>query len=139
MLNNAHTQSSADGSVVATDSPSDPTLATAVTAARAADDRKADNIVLLKVTEVSYLADYFLIATGFSSTQVRAIYQAIAQQVEERLGRLPLRIEGQGEGSWVLVDYGDLIVHILLPEEREFYNLEAFWGHAEPVDWAERV
>jgi len=135
MLNNAHAQS-ADGSAVATDL-GDQTLATARAAALAAEDRKGDQIALLRVTEVSYLADYFLIVTGFSNTQVRAIYQAIAQKVEEQTGRLPLRIEGQGEGSWVLVDYGDLIVHILLPEEREFYNLEAFWGHAERVDWSE--
>ncbi|MGC9524435.1 MAG: ribosome silencing factor [Limnospira sp.] len=137
MLNNAHTQS-ADGSAVTTDL-ADPTLATAIAAVRAAEDRKGDDITLLRVTEVSYLADYFLIVTGFSSTQVRAIYQAIARQVEEQTQRLPPRVEGQGEGSWVLMDYGDLIVHILLPEEREFYNLEAFWGHAERVDWSEWV
>jgi ribosome-associated protein len=49
--------------------------------------------------------------------------------------RLPLRTEGQAEGSWVLQDYGEVIVHILLPQEREFYNLEAFWGHAEQIEF----
>jgi ribosome-associated protein len=99
---------------------------TALVAARAADDRKADNILVLCVSEVSYLADYFVIVTGFSQAQLRGISQAISDQVEIELERLPLRVEGQGEGNWVLMDYGDVIVHILLPEGRDFYKLEAF-------------
>ncbi|MCF3607270.1 ribosome silencing factor [Planktothrix agardhii 1033] len=108
---------------------------TALVAARAADDRKADNILVLCVSEVSYLADYFVIVTGFSQAQLRGISQAISDQVEIELERLPLRVEGQGEGNWVLMDYGDVIVHILLPQGRDFYKLEAFWGHAERVNW----
>ncbi|WP_413168276.1 ribosome silencing factor [Capilliphycus salinus ALCB114379] len=104
--------------------------------AQAAEDRKAEDITVLKVSEVSYLADYFVIATGFSHVQIRAIYQAIAKQVEEEIQRVPIRIEGQREGAWILIDYGDVVVHIMLPEEREFYSLEAFWGHAERVDWS---
>jgi ribosome-associated protein len=77
---------------------------TALVAARAADDRKADNILVLCVSEVSYLADYFVIVTGFSQAQLRGISQ-------------------------------DVIVHILLPQGRDFYKLEAFWGHAERVNW----
>lgn len=103
----------------------------AVTAAQAADDRKAGDIALLKVADVSYLADYFVIASGFSRVQLRAIAEAIQEQVQKTLDRRPVRSEGLKDGSWVLLDYGDVIVHILLPSEREFYNLEAFWGHAE--------
>lgn len=136
MLNNSHTQYASDGSANLGDLVGDETLGTAIAAVQAADDRKADDIALLKVTEVSYLADYFLIVTGFSNTQVRAIYQAIVQKVEEQTQRLPLRTEGQSDGSWIVIDYGDVIVHILLPEERDFYNLEAFWGHAEKIDWS---
>ena len=108
----------------------------AVTAAQAADDRKGGDIVLLKVAEVSYLADYFVMVTGFSKVQVRAISQSIQEKVETELQRQPLRMEGQAEGTWVLLDYGDVIVHILMPQEREFYNLEAFWGHAERIDFS---
>jgi ribosome-associated protein len=107
----------------------------AITIAQAADDRKAEDIVILKVSEVSYLADYFVIVTGFSKAQVRAISQSIEQKVEDVWQRLPLRAEGQAEGSWLLQDYGEVIVHILLPQEREFYNLEAFWGHAEQIEF----
>jgi ribosome-associated protein len=107
----------------------------ALTIAQAADDRKGADIVLLKVSEVSYLADYFVVVTGFSSAQVRAIARSIEDEVEEKWHRYPTQTEGQAEGSWVLLDYGDVIAHIFMPDEREFYSLEAFWGHAERVDF----
>ncbi|MBN3960720.1 ribosome silencing factor [Nostoc sp. NMS8] len=109
----------------------------AATAIVAASDRKAGEILLLKVAEVSYLADYFVMMTGYSRVQVRAIAQAIEGKVETELQRRPLRTEGKVEGSWVLQDYGDVIVHIMMPKEREFYNLEAFWIHAERISLPE--
>ncbi|MBN3880419.1 MULTISPECIES: ribosome silencing factor [unclassified Nostoc] len=109
----------------------------AATIAVAASDRKAGEILLLKVAEVSYLADYFVMMTGYSRVQVRAIAQAIEGKVETELQRRPLRTEGKVEGSWVLQDYGDVIVHIMMPKEREFYNLEAFWIHAERISLPE--
>lgn len=107
----------------------------ALTIAQAADDRKAGDIAILRVGEVTYLADYFVIVTGYSKAQVRAISQAIEQKVEMEWQRRPLRTEGVAESSWILQDYGEVIVHILLPQEREFYNLEAFWGHAEQIEF----
>ena len=98
-----------------------------------ADDRQAGDITILKVTQVSYLTDYFVIMTGFSRTQVRAIADAIDEKVEQSLGRLPLRVDGQTESLWIVQDYGDVIAHIFLAKEREFYNLEAFWGHGERI------
>jgi ribosome-associated protein len=122
--------------IVATDAQQpDLSRELALTIAQAADDRKGQDIVILGVAEVSYLTDYFVIITGFSKVQVRAISQAIEQKVETTWQRLPLRTEGQAEGSWILQDYGEVIVHILLPQEREFYNLEAFWGHAEHIEF----
>jgi ribosome-associated protein len=111
----------------------------AITIAQAAEDRKGSDIVLLRVAEVSYLSDYFVMVTGFSRVQVRAIVQAIEAQVEQKWHRRPLRTEGQAEGTWVLQDYGDVMVHIMMPKEREFYNLEAFWGHAERIDFPTSV
>jgi ribosome-associated protein len=99
----------------------------------AADDRKAADIVILKVTEVCYLSDYFILLSGFSKTQVRAICDSIEEKVEVEYARKPIRVEGKNEASWILMDYGEIIVHIFLPTEREFYNLEAFWGHATRV------
>lgn len=108
----------------------------ALAIAQAADDRKGSDIVLLRVADVSYLADYFVIITGFSNVQVRAIARSIEEKVETEWQQRPLRIEGQTDGNWVLIDYGDVIAHIFLPKEREFYNLEAFWGHAEQINFS---
>ncbi len=107
----------------------------ALSAAQAADDRKGGDIVLLHVSEVSSLADYFVIVTGFSKAQVRAIAQAIEDAIEQEWQRHPLRKEGHSENTWVVLDYGDVIVHILMPAEREFYNLEAFWAHGDQIDF----
>ena len=103
--------------------------------ATAADDKKAQDIVLLKVSDVSYLADYFVIITGFSRTQLKAIAESIEEQIEAKFGRYPVRVSGKREGNWVVQDYEDVIVHTFLPEEREYYNLEAFWGHAERLEF----
>jgi ribosome-associated protein len=107
----------------------------ALTIAQAADDRKGADIAILRVGDVSFLADYFVIVTGFSKAQVRAISQSIGHKVETVWQRLPLRTEGKTESSWIVEDYGEVIVHIMLPQEREFYNLEAFWGHAEQIEF----
>ncbi|HEY9750463.1 MAG TPA: ribosome silencing factor [Allocoleopsis sp.] len=107
--------------------------------AEAADDRKGSDIVILDVSEVSYLADYFVLITGFSNVQVRAIARSIEDKVEQECQRYPLRTEGQAEGSWVVQDYGEVIAHIFMPEQREFYNLEAFWGHANKTEFSTLV
>ncbi len=105
----------------------------ALVIAEAASERKAGELLVLKVADVSYLADYFLMMTGYSRVQVRAIADAIEDKIKTEYQRVPLRTEGKIEGNWVLQDYGDVIVHIMMPKEREFYNLEAFWGHAQQV------
>jgi ribosome-associated protein len=103
----------------------------ALTLAQAADDRKGGDILVLDVQEVSYLSDYFVIVTGFSRTQVRAIADAMQKAATEQCERTQIRIEGQADSSWVVLDYGDVIAHIMMPDTREFYSLEAFWGHAQ--------
>lgn len=113
---------------------SPPTEALVWTILQAADERKAGDIKVLQVTDISYLADYFVIVTGFSRTQVRAIADSIENQVETAYARLPLHTEGKAEGNWILQDFGDVLVHSFMPEEREFYQLEAFWGHAQAYD-----
>jgi ribosome-associated protein len=124
----ANSSSSPQGDIADNDS-----YKLAATIAQAADDRKGADILLLKVADVSYLADYFVVVTGFSNVQVRAIANSIEDKVEQEWQRLPLRVEGLMEGNWVLMDYGDVIVHVFLPRERDFYNLEAFWGHADQI------
>ena len=87
--------------------------------------------MLIRVEEISSIADWFVIASGFSDVQVRAIARSVEDRIEEEGGRLPLRKEGQTEGRWVLLDYGEVIVHALTPEERSYYDLESFWGHGD--------
>jgi ribosome-associated protein len=99
----------------------------------AAEAKKAADITILKVADICYLTDYFVIVTGYSTTQVRAIGDAIEAAMELDWQQSPRQVEGKAEGSWILQDYIDIIVHIFLPKEREFYNLEAFWGHAQRI------
>ncbi|MEM7795604.1 MAG: ribosome silencing factor [Cyanobacteria bacterium P01_C01_bin.118] len=110
-------------------------LALAMAIANAADDRKAEDITILQVGDASYLADYFVIATGFTNVQVRAIARSIESTLEDDHGRSPLRTEGTEEGKWVIYDYGEVIAHIFQPREREYYDLEAFWGHVKRVEF----
>ncbi len=105
------------------------------TIALGAEDKKGANILLLKVTETCYLTDYFVIVTGFSKAQLRAIADSIEAKVKQEWDKEPLRVEGKAEASWIVQDYGDIIVHILLPQARAFYHLEGFWGHAERIDF----
>jgi len=114
----------------------DVALNFALALAHAADERKGADIRILKVDEVSYIADYFVIVTGFSSAQVRAIARNVSDTAVADFNRHPLRTEGQGDSSWILQDYGEVIVHIFMPDERDYYGLEAFWGHAEEIPFA---
>lgn len=114
--------------------PVDPIYQRALSAVQAAEERKGGDILLLDVQQISTLADYFLFVTGYSSTQVRAIARAIEEQLSEQWQELPIRVEGKESGSWILLDYADIIVHVLMQEEREFYDLETFWGQANRVE-----
>lgn len=102
---------------------------TALLCVRFALEKKAYDLVVLDVQGLTSLADYFVICTGRSDTQV----QAIAQSVDENLGKMgvhPLSREGYGTGHWVLVDFGDVILHVFYEPVREYYDLERLWAHA---------
>lgn len=109
--------------------------ALALALANAADDRKGGGISIFKVTDVTFLADYLVIVSGFSRTQVLALSDFMENEAEEKLDRQPLRKEGESDRSWIVLDYGDVMAHIMLPEMREYYNLEAFWGHSEVLEF----
>ena len=98
-------------------------------AAVACDNIKAGDIKLLKVDEVSSIADWILITEGLSDVQVRAIVNNVEKTMMEQADILPLRKEGINEAKWALLDYGDLIINVLQPREREFYDLESFWSN----------
>lgn len=97
--------------------------------ALAADSRKAEDIVVLNVQAVSSVADHFMICHGNSDRQVKAIADAIIEETKKR-GEKPIATEGYQEGSWILIDYADLVVHVFDAETRRFYDLEHLWDKA---------
>ena len=101
-------------------------------AVRLLNEKKASEISLLEVSKVSLIADYFIICEGASKIQTRAICDHLLDNLPEE-GHSLLRLEGYQEARWILLDFGDLIIHIFLPEDREFYNLERLWGKAELI------
>ena len=98
-------------------------------AALACDDIKARDIKLLKIDEVSSIADWILITEGQSDVQVRAIITNVEKTLKEEANLLPIRKEGINEAKWALLDYGDLIINVFQPNERNFYDLESFWSN----------
>lgn len=105
----------------------------AVVSTQAAADKKALDLVLLDMREVSSITDYFLICSAGSNRQVQAIADAIDEQLGKR-GVASLSVEGYREGRWILMDYGDVIVHVFSEEKREFYDLERLWANAPKID-----
>lgn len=104
----------------------------AILAAEAASEKKASDIVVMKVAELLVVTDYFVLATGNTDRQV----STIAEEVERRLRDAGLRAigrEGEREAHWVLLDFGEIVVHVFQPDDREFYRLERLWSDVERV------
>ena len=117
---------------------SDEAVALAVVAAAAAEDRSASDAVVLEVAEVLVLADLFLVVTVSNERQLGAVVNAIEEALHGH-GRKPLRREGVPSSGWVLLDFGDLVCHVLHADQREFYALERLWAdvpHRDPATGA---
>ena len=99
--------------------------------AKAASAKKASDIVTIDMRKLPNVADYFVITSGTSTTQVRAIADNIIREMKEKHGERPWHVEGLREALWVLVDYGDVVVHIFQEETRRFYDLEKLWNQVE--------
>ena len=104
--------------------------------ARAALEKKAGDLIVMEVREVTSIADYFILCSGRSDRQVQSIAQGIEENLR-RAGVSPLSIEGASRGHWVLMDFSDVIVHIFYEPVREFYDLDGLWGHAPRVNLPE--
>lgn len=108
----------------------------AIEAARAADDKKAIDVRIMDMRDTLGITDYFVIASGGSDRQVKRIRDAVEERLREH-GVKPVRREGERFGRWILLDYIDVVVHVFLDEDREFYNLERLWGNVSSVEWQE--
>lgn len=106
----------------------------ALIAARAADDKKATDIMVQEVSELIGVTDYFVIVTAKNSRQVDAIIDEIEEKLLDEARYKPLHREVSSDGSWSLLDYGSLVVHVFQPETREFYRLETLWNDAPVID-----
>ncbi|MBP7211210.1 ribosome silencing factor [bacterium] len=109
--------------------------------ARILDDKKGKDISILDISKVSVLADYFVICSADTSTQVRSLTSYVREKIKDLFSRIPNGEENDLKNRWNLLDYGDVVVHILHREERETYAIEKFWNHAFSVSrdvWEEK-
>lgn len=102
-------------------------------AATAADDKKATDILLLDLTDKSDVCDYFLICTVANNPMMDAVVEEVREKVRINCGEKPISVEGRAGSTWVLVDYGAVVLHVFREESREFYRLERLWGDAPHV------
>jgi ribosome-associated protein len=111
-------------------------LRRAMIAARTAADNRGQNVVVLDLRELTPVFDYFVLASGTSRRQLHAMSEEIDHALEQGLGDRRMGIEGYEESRWILLDYGDVVIHLFEPETRAYYALEDLWGHAKrvPVD-----
>ena len=106
---------------------------TAAISAVAADAKNGQDILILDVTSMTTIADYFLICSGTSTPQLRAIADEVERQLAAE-GEIPIHIEGYSDANWILMDYGSVVVHIFRQETRDFYALEHLWAEAPRMD-----
>lgn len=97
------------------------------------EERKADDIVLLDLRPNTILADYFVICTGNSDRQIRALMDYVREGIKEKTRKIPKGIEGTPESGWVLMDYGDVIVHLFAEDQRDYYDIESLWSSVSQV------
>jgi len=103
-------------------------------AVRAAESKKAADIKVLDLTGITSFADYFVIVTGANQRQIQAIADQVGLDLKQRAKELPNSLEGYNQAEWVLMDYGDLLVHVFSPKAREYYDLERLWRSAKTVE-----
>ena len=106
----------------------------ALMAAKALSEKKGREIQVLEISDLTTLADYFVLATGSSNTQINALVDNVEKVLTEQAGEEPLHREGYRGGTWVLLDYGCIAVHVFSAEARSFYDLERLWADAQEVD-----
>lgn len=109
-------------------------LADACRCAQIADDFRGKDTVVLDLTQITPIVDYFVITTGASPRQLRSLAEEVRQAMKSRKNP-PLGVEGDERSSWILQDYGDVVLHAFLPEARGLYDLERLWADAPRVDW----
>ena len=104
--------------------------------AKVLDEKKAIDITAIKTEEITIVSDYFVIASGTSNTHAKSLADDVEYEIKQRFGIDPEHIEGRATG-WILLDYGDIIVHVFIKDSRAFYNLDKMWSDGEEIDISE--
>lgn len=126
--------SSVPGARVSTDGP--PVIPdTALVAARAADDKLGEDTVVLAMGELLGVVDAFVVTSGRNDRQVRALVEEVERKVKDHDGTAPVAVEGLADATWVLMDYGDFVVHVFAEQTRSYYDLEHLWSGAPRISW----
>jgi ribosome-associated protein len=107
----------------------------AIVAAQAASNKLGVDTVVLDVGDVLSIVDYFVVTSASNTRQVRAIAEEVEEQIRLAGGSGPIRVEGRDDATWMLIDYGDIVVHVFLDTTRDFYDLERLWGDVGRVAW----
>jgi len=107
----------------------------AVEIARIADDKKADDVLIIAVGDILSITEYFVLASASNRRLVATVADEVTARIRETHGRSPLRTEGTGERLWVLVDYGDVVVHVFAEETRRYYEIERLYKDVPKIDW----
>ena len=131
-------EDSSVGPEAANAKPVDAGLQRALVAARVAEENRGRDIVVLDMRQLTPIFDYFVLASGTSRRQLHAMSEEIDHALEEGLGDRRMGIEGYAESRWILLDYGDLVIHLFEPETRAYYALEQLWGQAKQVPFEPR-
>ncbi len=116
-----------------TETPAPASLRRALTAARVAEENRGRDVVILDMRELTPVFDYFVIASGTSRRQLHAMSEDIDHALEDGLGDRRMGIEGYDQSRWILLDYGDVVIHLFEPETRQYYALEQLWAQAKRV------
>ncbi len=124
---------------VLSDQPTDDGLDWVLAAAQAADDKLATDVVVIDVGAVLAITSHFVIATGRNTRQVRAIAEAVEEDLTNGGGPKPIRVEGRDEYQWLLMDYGDFVVHVFETESREYYALDRLWSDQPRIPWESKA
>jgi ribosome-associated protein len=119
--------------------PTDDARSRSILAARAAAAKSATDTVVLEVGDIIGITENFVITSGTNIRQVRTIVEEVERRLKEAGGPGPIQVEGLSDASWVLLDYGDFVVHVFLRETRAYYDLERLWADAPRIEWEEQT
>jgi ribosome-associated protein len=119
--------------------PTDDARSRSILAARAAAAKSSTDTVVLEVGDIIGITEYFVITSGNNIRQVRTIAEEIERKLKQAGGPGPIQVEGLSDASWVLLDYGDFVVHVFLLETRAYYDLDRLWADAPRIEWEEQT